>query len=171
MENLRHNSNPYQNSSPVSHRSQYGHHSPQPIQNPLANPYMNQALRSNQSGMSPQFNRSHTWHGNDLSTTQPQQGRDRERDNRGSRDNRGHGHDNKEQYDRNRDRGHSHRDRSGSRQRGDRVEDYRNSPSNDNYNGAENFESRRQNVLDKQNRPIQGHQRGSRHEGGRSGRY
>lgn len=121
---------------------------------------MAQAARNNQSGMSPQFHRSHTWHGNELSSAPQQLDRDREREMRGNRDNRGRDH--RENYDRNRDRGHSHRDRSGGRHR---MEDYRHSPNHDNYNSGENFELRRQKVLDKHNRMLQGHShsRGSRH--------
>lgn len=157
------NSNPYQNNSPA-HRSPYP---PSPVgvqhtQSPLANPYMNQAARNNQSGMSPQFQRSHTWHGNELSSAPQQTDRERDRDMRSGRDNRGH--DNRDSYDRNRDRGH-HRDRSGGRHRGDRMEDYRKSPPHD------NFEAKRQSVLDKHNRMLQGHKGSSRHESGRKARY
>lgn len=160
MEALRYNSNPYQNNSPVSQRPLQQQPLSHP-QNPLTNPYMNQPMRTQQMGMSPQFQRSHTWHGSDLSSASGQM--ERERDMRGGRD--GRGHQSRENYDRNQDRGNAHRDRSGGRYRGDRFEDYRHSPNND------NFDSRRKRVLEKQDKMLQGHSRDSRHHHGRKGRY
>lgn len=168
MENLRFNSNPYQNNSPV-HQSAYPQSPVQHVQSPLANPYVNQAARTNNLGMSPQFHRSHTWHGNELSSAPQQSERDRDRDMRGGRDSRGH--ENRDNYDRNRDRGHHHRDRSGGRYRGEPMEDHRNSPASDNFYGGNGFEARRQKVLDKHNRMLQGHRGGSRNDPGRKGHY
>ncbi|XP_045207110.2 RNA-binding protein 7-like [Mercenaria mercenaria] len=149
--NIRNINNPYQNSQPAS--------SPKPFTNGQfmqmnaapPNPFaMNQPVRNQPSGMShpPSFHRSHTWHGNDLSNGQHE--RDRE-------DRRGNDRD--RYSNRDRDRSNSRR-RDGYGQENGRDE-YRNSPSsyNDRNGNADDFESRRQKVLQKHDRMLQGYRR------------
>ena len=158
---FRNFNNPYQNSQI----------SPQPYQNNQymqmnivpPNPFlMNQPMRNQPSGGQnpPSFHRSHTWHGNDLSSGQHERDRDERRG---------------QERDRYTHRENRDRDRSSSRRRDGNsddggYEDYRNSPSGYNRNGNngnsnyrdksfENIESRRQKVLQKHDRMLQSYRR------------
>ncbi|XP_060567809.1 RNA-binding protein 7-like [Ruditapes philippinarum] len=157
---FRNFNNPYQNTQIII--------SPQPYQNNQfmqmntmpPNPFaMNQPMRIQHSvgQHPPSFHRSHTWHGNDLSSGQQvdQQDRDERR-----------GQDRDRYSNRDRERSNSRTRRDGNPENNERDE-YRHSPSSYNRNGnaenrnknTESFESRRQKVLQKHDRVIQSYRR------------